>query len=170
MRPGKLNIFYYVRYDVVEFWTLFRRSRALVSAAPYSALWSGTCCLELVRVLNRSNPSSTILDKYLPLRLQLRLMQAEIIYSAETQDARPWGPNTIHECAASGAKVIGHRLARSDCLRLAVGSQVVAATNMDEMCVEDGEVGGEHGCRDLAAVGAMTSEFTEQTRSFRRER
>lgn len=37
------------------------------------------------------------------------------------------------------------------------------------MRVEDGEVGGKHGCRDLAAVGAVADEGADETRSLGRE-
>jgi hypothetical protein len=44
---------------------------------------------------------------------------------------------------------------------LAVSGQFVPAADMCEMGVEDGEVRGEHGRRDLAAIGAMADKGVE---------
>ncbi len=47
---------------------------------------------------------------------------------------------------------------RADSFRLAVCLQVLLTAEVLEMRVEDGEVGCEHGCRDLVAVVTVTDE------------
>ena len=87
-------------------------------------------------------------------------MQIEIVHGADAQDAvAPEGrADAVHERAARGAEVIGHGVARGDGARLAERFEVVAPAQVRQVSVGDGEVGGEHGGRDLAAVGAVADE------------
>ena len=91
-------------------------------------------------------------------------MQPEIIHRTNTQYTPPREllPDTIHERAAGGAEIVGHQLAGGDRARLGVSGQFVAAAEVCEMGVGDGEVGGEHGGRDLAAVGAVADKGAEE--------
>ncbi len=134
--------------------TLLKRDRLNTRPSPL--------CLELFDALNGSQPTDTVLDKQLKPRLQLRLVQLEIVHGTKAQDTHSRGPNTIHERAAGGAEIVGHQLARGDGARLAESRQVVAAADVGEMYVEDGEIRGEHRRRDLAAVGAVANKGVEQ--------
>ena len=87
-------------------------------------------------------------------------MQIQIINrpNAQYTRSRKPRPDTIHECTARGAEIIGHIATRSDGLRLAPGFEVVLAAEVFEVGVGDDEVGGEHGGGDFAAVGAVADE------------
>ena len=88
----------------------------------------------------------------------------EVVHRADTQDtpSRKCFTDTIHERAAGGAEVVGHHLARGDGTRLAVGCQIIAATDVDKMRVSDAKVRGEHRRRDLAAVGTVADKSAEE--------
>ena len=85
----------------------------------------------------------------------------EIVNCANAEDALSGASDTIHERAAGGAEIVGHHLARGDGVRLTVGCQIVAAAKVGEMRVGNGEVRGEHRCRDLAAVGTVADKGAE---------
>ena len=61
-------------------------------------------------------PAHTILDKLLGRRLQLGLVQVEIVHCADAQDAvtGETGTDAVHEGAAGGAEVVRHGVARGD--------------------------------------------------------
>ena len=88
----------------------------------------------------------------------------EIVNGADAQDALagPARADAVHERAARGAEVVGHGVARGDGAGLAKGLQVVAAAQVPEVLVRDGEVGREHGGGDFAAVGAVADEAVDQ--------
>ena len=85
-------------------------------------------------------------NEVLPLRLQFRLVEVEIIDCPNTENALPWEccANTIHEGAASLAEVVGHKALAGDGARLAKRGQVIAAAGVGQVFVVDGEVGREH--------------------------
>jgi len=91
-------------------------------------------------------------------------MQIEIIHRPNATDISSWARpiETIHERAAGLTEIVGHRISRGDGFRLAVSCQVVAATDVGEIRIEDGKVRGEHGRRDLAAVGAVADKTGDQ--------
>ena len=91
-------------------------------------------------------------------------MQAEIVHGANAQDAapRPARADAVHERAARGAEVVGHGVAGADGARLGEGREPVAAAQVREVGVGDGEVGGEHGGGDLVAVGAVADEAVDE--------
>jgi hypothetical protein len=122
-----------------------------------------TLCLKLLGALHGTQPTDTVLDKDLTPRLQFRLVQMKIVHRANTQDtpSRERLTDTIHERAAGGAEIVGHQLARGDGARLGVSCQTVAAAEVGEMCVGDGEVRGEHRRRDFAAVSAVADSSAE---------
>lgn len=102
-------------------------------------------------------PVHTAVSKDLDLRPELGFVQVEIVNGSDShvalvgEDLAP----AVHERAAGLAKAVGHFGSRSGCLALAPASEVVLATDELEVGVVDGEVGGEHGRRDFAAVEAV---------------
>lgn len=87
-------------------------------------------------------------------------MQAEVVHSPDAKDAHAGvpGADAVHERAARGAEVVRHGVARRDSLGLRVGLEVFAPAQVLEVGVVHHEVGGEHGRRNLAAVGAVAHE------------
>lgn len=120
--------------------------------------------LFLPHTLRSSEPSHTILDKLLNLRLQLGLMQRKVVNCSDAKNAHGWEAGTfaIHEGAACRAEVVGHFVARVDRLSLAPARQVLLAAQMREVGVIDGEVRGEHGGRNLVAVVAVADERVDK--------
>ena len=93
-------------------------------------------------------------------------MEMEIVDGAEPQDTRAGDADAIHERAAGGAEIVGHHPARGGGVRLAVSGQVLAAADVREVRVEDGEVGGKHRCADLVAVTAVAQKGAEEARAL----
>lgn len=118
--------------------------------------------------IHAREPAHTAPDEQLPSRLQLGLVQIEIVDGADAQDtlSRHARANTVHERAASLAEVVGHGVARLDGARLAPGREVIAAAQVLQVRIIDGEVGCEHGCRDFAAVRAVADEGVDQAGAF----
>ena len=139
--------------------------------APREAILPTALCLELRGALDGTHPSNPVLDVDLPPRPELRLVQMEIVHRADPQDTPPRKglAHTVHERAAGATEIVGHQLARGDGAALRVRGQSVAAAQVGEVGVGDGEVGREHGRRDLAAVRAVAHEGAEQARPLRRE-
>lgn len=110
-------------------------------------------------------PIHTTVSVDLDLRLELGFVQVEIVHCANSHVAvvREEFAPAIHERAAGLAKAVGHFGSRSRCLTLAPASDVVLATNELEVGVVDGEVGGEHGRGDFAAVEAVADKGVDQT-------
>lgn len=88
----------------------------------------------------------------------------EIVHGANAQNAHTGEARTdaVHERAARGTEMVGHGVAGGDGARLAEGFQIVAAADVLEVSGGDGEVGGEHGGGDFAAVGAVADEGVEE--------
>lgn len=109
-----------------------------------------------------------MLNEVLPLGLQFRLVEAEIINCPNAENALPWEScaNTIHEGATGLAEVVGHKVLAGDGARLAEGGQVVAAADVDQIFVVDGKVGREHGCGDFAAVCAVADKRVDKARAL----
>jgi hypothetical protein len=105
-------------------------------------------------------PTDTALNELLLSRFQLILKQIEIIYGTDAQNALARGTraDAVHERTARGTEVVSHGVARGDGAALTVGFQVVAATEVLEVRVLDGEVGGEHGGSEFVAVEAVADE------------
>ena len=124
--------------------------------------------LELFGPLHTTQPAHAFLGKLLDLGSDFGLVQMEVVYGADAQDTLPRaaGADAVHERAARGAKVVGHGVARGDGARLAKGLKVVAAAQVLEVRVGDGEVGCEHGRGDFAAVRAVTDEAINQARAL----
>ena len=61
-------------------------------------------------IFQGGQPEHTVLGKLLYLRLELGLDQIQIIDGADTQEvqARILGADTVHQCAARAAEVVGH--------------------------------------------------------------
>ena len=95
-------------------------------------------------------------------------MEIEVVHGADAQNtrSRETRADAVHECAAGGAEVVGHGVTRSRGARLAIGSQLVAATEVLEMRVAHDEVGGKHGGGDFAAVCAVAEECIDQARAL----
>lgn len=102
-------------------------------------------------------PIHTVGSEDFDLGLELGFVQVEIVNGADShvavlrEDLAP----AVHEGAAGLAKAVGHFGSRSRRLALAPASEVVLATDELEVGVVDGEVGGEHGRGDFAAVEAV---------------
>lgn len=109
-------------------------------------------------------PIHTAISEDLGLRLELGFVQVEIVHGADSHVAfvREEFAPAIHERAACLAKAVGHFGSRSRCLALAPASDIVLATNVLEVRVVDGKVGGEHGCGDFAAVEAVADKGIDQ--------
>lgn len=94
---------------------------------------------------------------------QLGLVQMEIINGANAQDtrARERRTDAVHEGAAGGAEVVGHGFAGGRGALLAEGLEVVAAAQVLQVRVGDGEVGCEHGrgASRLSSQHYRTQEF-----------
>ena len=120
------------------------------------------------RPLHTRQPSHPALNETLGLGLELALSQAEVVNSPDTQDAgtREAGRYAVHEGAAGRAKEVGHLVARGDRLGLTPAAEVLLAPQVPEILVVDGEVGCEHGCRDLATVCAVANEGVDETRAL----
>ncbi|KAF7966236.1 hypothetical protein HWV62_39459 [Athelia sp. TMB] len=118
--------------------------------------------------IHAREPAHTAPDEQLPSRLQLGLVQIEIVDGADAQDtlSRHARAHTVHERAASLAEVVGHGVARLDGARLAPGREVIAAAQVLQVRIVDGEVGCEHGRRDFAAVRAVADEGVDQAGAF----
>jgi len=87
-------------------------------------------------------------------------VQTEIIHSANTQDRRRWEgrADAVHERAARGTEVVGHSGVwpnRSD--RIGPALEVVAAAQVLQILVVNGEVGCEHGRGEFAAIPAVAN-------------
>lgn len=91
----------------------------------------------------------------------------EIVHGADAQDtlARERCADAVHERAARGTEVVGHGVARGDGARLAEGRQVVAAAQVLQVRVGDGEVGCERGRGEFEAVGAVAGGGVVQARA-----
>lgn len=91
-------------------------------------------------------------------------MQVEVVDGADAQDAlaREGRTDAVHERAACHAEVVGHEVAPADGARLTESLQVLAAANVPQVRVRDGEVGSEHGSGDFAAIGAVADEGVDQ--------
>lgn len=124
--------------------------------------------LNLLHTLHAREPVGPLPHELLDLRLQLGLHQVEVVDGADAQDAGagPAGADAVHEGAADLAEVVGHGAAGLDGLLLAVGVEVLLAPQVLQVRVGDGEVGGEHGGRDLVAVAAVADEGVEQAWAF----
>jgi sugar phosphate isomerase/epimerase len=100
-------------------------------------------------------------------------VQREIVHAAYAQDthARESRADAIHERAARGTEVVGHGvvLARGfyeNSARLTEGLQVVAAAQVLQVRVVNGEVGCVHGRGEFVAVGAVADEGADETRAM----
>jgi hypothetical protein len=115
-------------------------------------------------VRHRVQPVRAVLHEKLHRWSYLRVCKVEVVDGADAQDAHAGesSADTIHQRATRPAKVIGHLLARCDRARLAEGLEVVAAAEVLQVRVGDGEVGGEHGRGDLAAVAAVADKAVDQ--------
>lgn len=80
------------------------------------------------------------------LRLKDRLMQIEIVNSADPGDQRAWETrrDPVHQRAADGAEVVLHRVAALDGFVLREFRELVAAAHVRCFGLFDDEVGGEH--------------------------
>ena len=81
-------------------------------------------------------------------------MQLKIIHGTDAENTRPRESraDAVHEGAARGAEVVGHGVAGADGAVLAEGLEVVAAAQVSQVRVGNGEVGCEHGSGNLMTV------------------
>lgn len=102
-------------------------------------------------------PVDTAIGEDLDLGLELGFVKIEIVNGADSHVALAGEilAPAVHERAAGLAKGVGHFGSRSGCLVVAPASEVVLAPNELKVGVLDGEVGGEHGRGDFAAVEAV---------------
>lgn len=113
-------------------------------------------------------PVDTVISEELDLGLELGFVQVEIVNGANSHVALVGGnlAPAVHERAAGLAKAVGHFGSRSRRLVVAPASEVVLATDELEVGVVDGEVGGEHGRGDFAAVEAVADKGVDQAWSY----
>ena len=116
--------------------------------------------LNLFDPFQPTQPAHTVLGKLLHSGSQLALLQVEILNSADTQDTLPreTRADAVHERTARGTEVVDHGVARANGTMLAEGLQIVAAAQVLQVGVGDGEVGCEHRRGDFAAVRAVADE------------
>lgn len=128
--------------------------------------------LNLSSAIHTREPGNTILDELLRPRPQLRLVQVEIVYGADAQDALPGESraDAVHQRPARGTEVVGHGVSRGGGARLAPGRQVLAAAEVSDVLVVNHEVGGEHGSGDFAAIRTVAHEGVDQAWAFGRLR
>lgn len=74
--------------------------------------------------------------------------------------------DAIHKRTTRCAEEVGHFLAGTDCPRLAVGREILAAAYMSQMRVCNYEIGGEHRGGDFATVCTVAEECVNQARTF----
>lgn len=91
-------------------------------------------------------PSHAIFRILLNPRLQLRLVQIEIVHSPDPRYAHPRETRAaaVHKRAAFAAEVVCHGVARGDGFGLGELGEQVLAGEVREGAVFDDEVGGEH--------------------------
>lgn len=113
-------------------------------------------------------PVHTAVGEDLDLRLELGFVQVEVVNGTDSHVAvvRENLAPAIHERAAGLAEAVGHFGSRSRCLALAPASEIVLATDKLEVRVVDGEVGGEHGRGNFAAVEAVADKGVDQAWSY----
>lgn len=119
----------------------------------------------IISYLTSWQPAHAILLKRLNPRLELRLLQLEIINRADSRNrhARVSTRSPVHQRSADGAEAVLHRVAGRDRLVLLEARELILAAQVFEVCVGDDEVGGEHGGGDLAAVSAVAEECVHET-------
>jgi len=124
--------------------------------------------LDMLVHRRRLQPLAPILLKRLHARLELGLLQGKVVDGADARDAHAGvaAAAAVHEGAADAAEAVFHVVARGDGVVLAEARELVFATGVLEGFVLDDEVGGEHACRDLAAVGAVADEGIHQAVAF----
>ncbi len=120
--------------------------------------------LNLPDPLHARQPAHAAPGKLLHFGFELGLVQIEIVNGADAQDALPGRTraDAVHEGAARGAEEIGHVVAGAYGTLLAPCLEGVAAAQVLEVRVGDGEVGCEHGGGDFVAVGAVADEGVDQ--------
>lgn len=108
-------------------------------------------------------PRHAILRKDLHRGPQFRLVQGEIVHTANAQDAhaRERRADAVHKRAARRTEVIRHRVVLAGSLdedraRLAVRLQLFLPPQVLQVRVVDREVDRVHRCGELVAVGAVT--------------
>ena len=101
----------------------------------------------LLRPVNRLQPPRPSLHKLLDRRLQLTLMQTEIIDRPDPEDTRTRksATPTVQQRPAHGTKEVSHRVARFDGVGFGEVGELFFALEVDEACVFYDDVGGEHG-------------------------
>ena len=87
-------------------------------------------------------------------------MQVEVVDSAYPQEvlAGKAAADPIHQSTTDGAEMVGHSVAGFDALIGRPGRELVFPTDVLHILVVDAEVGGEHGCGNLAAVATVADE------------
>jgi len=89
-----------------------------------------------------AEPLNPVLYILFHSRLQLGLVQMEIIHRANSQDAHPRIPraDTIHQRPTSGTEVIGHGVSRGDRLGLGKRCHVLFSSDVFDVLIVDDEL------------------------------
>lgn len=118
------------------------------------------CLVALRNTLHLGDPGQAVPRGVLDLGRERGLLEAEVIDGAAAQDGDvgQGGADAVHEGAAGRAEVVAHGVSSGDGPGLGVDLEPVAAAQVAEVLVVDGEVGGELGGCDLVAVAAMADE------------
>lgn len=116
----------------------------------------------------RAEPVNSFTRELLESGLQLGCVKVEVIHGANAKNtvSRPARTHAIHEGATNGAEIVGHVVSGRNRLGLAIGSELLAAARMFQVCIGDDKVGGEHGRVDFVVVAAVAEEAVDQPRGF----
>lgn len=89
-----------------------------------------------------ARPVHTVLGIHFQPRLELRLLQVEVVDSADASDQKTGesGRYSVHESAANGAEMIRHRVPAGDRLVLGVLGELVLAANVLGLGIAHDEV------------------------------
>lgn len=115
-----------------------------------------------------TEPADPVPGVLLKLRPQLSLIQAEVVYRPDPQDAvarQPAAP-PIHQDAADGTEAVLHSGPGFDGLVLCEASELFLAAEVLEALVGHDEVSAEHRGADLVAVGAVADKTGEKVRAI----
>lgn len=107
----------------------------------------------LLHALCTREPAHTVLAVDLDSRLQLGVMQAEIIDRSNSHYfyGRKSLTHAVHEGAALGAEVVGHLLSTSGAFVVGILRKQILATDELYRVILGDEVRGKHRCGDFAA-------------------
>lgn len=114
--------------------------------------------------MRRTHPRHTVLCVLLQPRFHLRSHEIAVINSPNPRDQQPWvaRADTVHQRPAYGAKVVRHRVSRSNCLALPILHKFILAAQTDSLGFSDDEVRREHRHGELLAIGTVAQKAVDE--------